>query len=52
MPMVNGKEYPYTKAGIAAAEKAKKAKGTAGPASPVNMAGMAQALRTAPKAAY
>ena len=25
---------------------------TAGPASPVNMAGMAQALRTAPKAAY
>tara|TARA_R110000782_G_scaffold269111_1_gene366608 strand:- start:333 stop:443 length:111 start_codon:yes stop_codon:yes gene_type:complete len=26
MPMVNGKEYPYTKAGKAAAKKAKMAK--------------------------
>ena len=27
MPTVNGKEYPYTKAGIAAAEAAKRDKG-------------------------
>ena len=27
MPIVDGKEYPYTKAGIKAAEKAKKKKG-------------------------
>jgi hypothetical protein len=33
MPRVNGKEYPYTKSGMAAAEKAKKkAKGQGKPA--------------------
>ena len=30
MPVVDGKEYPYTKAGIKAAEKAKKKKGKKG----------------------
>ena len=35
MPRVNGKEYPYTKSGMAAAEKAKKKK----PALPKSMPG-------------
>ena len=30
MPVVNGKHYPYTEKGKAAARKAKKAKGMAG----------------------
>ena len=32
MPMVNGKKYPYTKAGMKAAAKAKKKKTTKKPA--------------------
>ena len=32
MPMVNGKKYPYTKAGVKAAAAAKKKKSTKKPA--------------------
>ncbi len=44
MPMVNGKKYPYTKAGKKAAQKAKRAKKSYGGRTQMKHGGKAEAM--------